>query len=154
MLPGLIVLAPSASFSFNRDHYPPGEDPPTCRFGRKCIERGCTHATTFSSALDEALTYTNCLTYLGHACLRPWVWHLCVEKGIDAIPQLIRLPWRLTNERTSVQEHFSLFSLSIQINSLIKELDVASWKRQLRRARLITYRLEVHHDAVERMNNK
>jgi len=156
MLPGLIVLAPSASFSFNRDHYPPGEDPPTCR---PSIESAWSvdaqHATTFSSTLDGLLTYTNgCLTYLGHACLRPWVYGVRVSR-IDAIPQLIGLPWRLANECTSVQERFSLFSLSIQINSLTEGPDAASRGKDDRgRARSLTYRLEVHYDTVERTSGR
>jgi len=139
MLPRLIVLASSASFSFNRDHYSPGEHPPTCRFGRKCMERECIHATTFSSALDGALTYTSgCLTYLGHACLRLWmyvyvnVWfdtaRLCVEKGRDSATRSTAVETSDPNERTSVHARFSLFSLSIQINSvcLTEEVNAVS----------------------------
>lgn len=57
MLPGLIVLAPSTSFSFNRDHYPRSEHPPTCRL-RARQSRKCTDAIRFSSVLHEPLTHT------------------------------------------------------------------------------------------------
>lgn len=76
MLPGLIVLAPSALFSFNRDHYPPGVHSPTCRArarSRRSKVHGArmhTRCEVFFDLTHRALTHVGCLlTYLGQACL-------------------------------------------------------------------------------------
>lgn len=102
MLPRLIVLAPSASFSFNPDHYPPREHPPTCRFGRKCIERGCTHATTFSSALDEATHphrpgISSISVTRVYTVVRTRHSAFVYRERIDVTSRLVQLPWRPAN---------------------------------------------------------
>jgi len=163
MLPRLIVLASPASFSFNRDHYSPGEHPPTCRFGRKCMERGCIHATTFSSALDGALTYTNgCLTYLGHACLRLWMYG--VRHGAFVCRERTRFRGsfncsgdQLTNVRTYECMHVSLCSVY-----RYKLIASASPRRSMQLrvekttedARSPACHLEVHHDEAKRASNR
>lgn len=125
----LIVLASSASFLFNRDHYPTSKDrPPTCNLReRACLRQSKVHGYKCRHATSSRRTYTRsyihrrlCFTYFSHISMRvsgcecaASTWHVGVSRKTR-----LYSPWRLTNERTSMHGHFSLFSISIQINSI------------------------------------
>lgn len=136
MLPGLIVLAPSASFSFNRDHYPPGVHSPTCRARAAARshrsgvhERADAHTqrgssstlhTAHSPTSDASSPISRVFTPVGRfickcvcVCVCLWVFDAarsCVETRLDAISRLIPPPrGRLTNVRVCM--HVSLCSV-------------------------------------------
>lgn len=128
MLPRLIVLAPSASFSFNRDHYPPRESI-LLRVARK-VHRAWMHTRNdifLGLRRGTHPTYRR-VPHLSRSRVSPLYGpdmnRVCRERK-DAIPRLDCRGDQPTNVR--VHTRFSPFGLSIQINSvcLVEAPDVA-----------------------------
>lgn len=123
MLPGLIVLAPSASFSFNRDHYPRRESillrvpRARVRVSRKCMRALGAHTQRAFLQPGHSLTRIDeHLTYLGHAYVPAYVRVRLRMSGKDT-DAILRgthsISWgvRLTNVPRYACMHVSLRSI-------------------------------------------